>query len=648
MKTLSLCFMILTLLTSLHSYHVVFEQIGELASTVTYIHVKLTVEFKAIEKHILEYKEKLNSFKGQLSSANNYEMPDHVKKVITENSAYQLQRQIVNRHIEAAQRILSNKLINTNTLMIEVNQLKNAMPEPTDQDRLFVPADQPTSSHSFNSTGKENSQNPPSKLKLNIKFQQNPVLKDILTNRNARFINPIGLALGAFGTFMGLFNARQIANLRQEIAQKQSIMIEMIQDNSKKIYDMSASLTVLKTFISSSHLYDLSVFISEINDVENEIRTKIQWAAHAIQAAQYHRLSIDFLTDEQLLALFRKLKRESEKAGQQLLTERPSDLYQLETSYFFDGSNFHILLHVPMVTKNSQLRLLKLHPFPLPLNENFTITPEVKDDILAVSSGFDRLSAKMSAIDLLACHSVNKIYLCDRQGVLSKELNNSCLGALYLQDFAIAKELCDFKIKVTQEVVQQLLDNWFLIYSTKAQTAFVSCTNGTQQETYLKTGISKVHLSPGCQANLAEHRLIADGAIVLPSDITHFEWTWDAASELQLNPILLNEYIDELQKAGINDPSLEDLSHLKIKKNSKFNYIFYFLSFIFSCIAIGLIGLAIFFVVTKKIVIDHKKLFPCCFPPPPLIEPIEQELQAINYPPLLNKQPANAPVYNLN
>jgi hypothetical protein len=646
MKTLSLIFILFSQLSTITSYHVVFEQIGELASSVTYIHVKLTIDFDSIEKHIFEYQGKLTSFKAQLSSPRNYEMPENVREAIKENSAYQLQRQIVARHIDAAQRIISNKLITTSHLISDVNQLKNSMPIPADQDRLFVPADQPSQENST-IVEQETDSKPASKLKMNLKFIKNPVLKDVLANRNARFINPIGLALGAFGTFMGLYNTKQIANLRQEIAQKQSVMIDMIQDNSKKIYDMSASMTVLKTFMASSHLYDLSVFISEITDVENEIRTRIQWAAHAIQAAQYHRLSIDFLTDIQLMALFKKLNKQSGLAGQQLLTEKPSDLYQLETSYFFDGVNVHILLHVPMITKGSQLRLLKLHPFPLPLNENYTITPEVNDDILAISSGWDRLSAKLSAIDLLSCHSVNKIYLCDRQGVLSKELNNSCLGALYLQDFAIAKELCDFKIKPTQEVVQQLLDNWFLIYSVKVQTAFISCTNGTQQENYLKSGISKIHLSPGCQANLAEHRLIADGAIVLPSDITHFEWTWNAAAELELNPITLSEYIDELQKAGINDPSLEDLSHLKIKKSSKIDYLIYFISFIFSCIALGSICLVIFFFVTKKIVLDYKKLLPCLFPIPPLIEPIIQETNQTLYP-LLNRPPANAPLYNLN
>jgi len=626
----------LTLLIALvhhqDAYHVVFEQIGELASSVTYIHVKLTIEFDAIELHIKEYVEKLKGFQGQISQ-NNYEMPDPVKKVITENSTINLQRQIVRRQIEAAQRVIKNRLVTSTQLLQAVQQLKNSMPVPSEKDKLIIQADQ---------SSIPNSTDPPEKkLKINLQFKQNPVLQDMIAQRGPRFVNPIGLALGAFGTFMGLFNKRQIDNLRQEMTSKHNLMIEMLQDQRRIIGDMKATLSVLTNFMASSHLYDLSVFISEIMDVENEIRDRIQWAAHAIQAAQNHRLAIDFLTDVQLKTLHTKLVRQSLSIGQQLLTENPSDLYQLETSYFFDGNNVHLLLHVPMVSKNSKLRLLKLHPFPLPLNENFTITPAVHDDILAISSGWDRLSIILSAVDLLSCHSVNKVYLCDRQGVLSKELNNTCLGALYLQDFTIARDLCDFKINPSTEVIQQLLNNWFLIHSPHVQTGFISCANGTQRETYIKTGINKVHLSPGCQANLAEHRIVADGSIHLPSDITHFEWTWNAAAELQLNPTLLNEYINELQTAGINDPSLEDLSHLKIKHNSKFNFLFYFLSFIFSSVAIGLIFFTFSAVITRTIIRNYRKIFTTCLKAP-LVEPLQ--IEPINYPLLQQQQPAQAPL----
>jgi len=331
------------------AYHVVFEQIGELASSVTYIHVKLTIQFDAIELHIKEYVEKLKGFQKQIVTEN-YGMPDPVNKIITEPSTRHLQRQIIYRQVEAAQRVIKNRLVTSTQFLQAVQQLKNSMPVPSEKDRLIIQADQSSKPNSTST--------PERKLKINLQFQQNPVLKDIITNRGPRFVNPLGLMLGAFGTFMGLFNKRQIDNLRQEMNTKHSLMIEVLQDQQRVIGDMKATLTVLNTFMASSHFYDLSIFISEVMDIENEIRGRIQWAAHAIQAAQNHRLAIDFLTDVQLKTLYTKLTRQSTGMGQQLLTENPSDFYQLETSYFFDGNNVHLLLHVPMVSKNSNLRLL--------------------------------------------------------------------------------------------------------------------------------------------------------------------------------------------------------------------------------------------------------------------------------------------------
>jgi hypothetical protein len=303
------------------------------------------------------------------------------------------------------------------------------------------------------------------------------------------------------------------------------------------------------------------------------------------------------------------------------------------------------MLHVPCIPADAKLRLLKLHPFPLPLNENYTITPDVDDEILAISPGFTRYSVRINAADLVGCHSINKVYLCDRYGVLSKELNNSCLGALYLQDYTIAKELCDFKIRPSQEVVRQLLDNWFLVYTPVVQTGFVQCLNGTQREAYMKSGINKIHLSPGCQADLIEHRLHADGSITLPTDLTHFEWAWDAAGELNMDPKIISMYIDELIQAGISNPSLEDLSHLKLNSTSKFKYVFYILGFIFSCVALGLVIIIILAFTSDKFGLDIRKILAYFRPAPTLVEPIDNP-GPISFP-LLNP-PANAPLYNLN
>ena len=198
---------------------------------------------------------------------------------------------------------------------------------------------------------------------------------------------------------------------------------------------------------------------TRLSQIKNQLKHRIKIAIHTIQQAQHCRLVVDFLSAEQLNILFLKLVQQAEQNGCQLLVCHRSDLFQLETSYFFDGADVHLLLHVPMVPKDSLLRLFKLHPFPLLLSGSHVLVPAVRQDILAISSGFKRYSAQLSAMDLLGCHIINNIYLCERHGVLNSDLNTTCLvGSLYTQDFKAVKKLCELEIHKTGEIVYQLLN----------------------------------------------------------------------------------------------------------------------------------------------------------------------------------------------
>ncbi len=74
--------------------------------------------------------------------------------------------------------------------------------------------------------------------------------------------------------------------------------------------------------------------------------------------------------------------------------------------------------------------------------------PDPANQILALSSGVDRLSVELSVANLLSCHRINSAYLCERHGVLRRQLNTTCLGSLYIQDFDGAMTLCEMRLKI--------------------------------------------------------------------------------------------------------------------------------------------------------------------------------------------------------
>jgi hypothetical protein len=240
-----------------------------------------------------------------------------------------------------------------------------------------------------------------------------------------------------------------------------------------------------------------------------------------------------------------------------------SDLFQIETSLLYDGKDGHVLIHVPMTPKNSLLRLFRLHPFPLPLFDTHHLLPDVKNDILAISSTDTRYNAQLSSTDLLSCHRVNQIFMCDSFGVMSRNFNNSCLGALYMQQFEAAQNLCPFKVVPVEEQVYQLRKGHFIAYLPTFTTVNIQCRNGTATEMHLKKGTQQLHISPGCQGSFPNHLVTSDYSVRLDANIMHFEWDWDPINFLPHGEF--EEMAGVLNKIGelkLHQPNLADLQYL--------------------------------------------------------------------------------------
>ncbi len=259
-------------------------------------------------------------------------------------------------------------------------------------------------------------------------------------------------------------------------------LFEVIQRFDKELNEISGAIRDLTNALIVLNIASPSFFDARLTKIENQIRNRLRMATHALQAAQHRRLAIDYLSPKQIRLLFSKLQARAAEFGCELLIAHHSDLFQIEVSLLFDGTDAHLLVHVPMVPINSLLRLFKLHPFPLPFFDNHFLIPNVQQDVLAVSSNDHRLSTHLSSVDLLGCHRVNQIFMCDRFGVLSRSFNNTCLGSLFVQDFKTARAACKFEVAPVTEKVFQLRKNWFAAYLPSPATIPIKCRNGTVTE----------------------------------------------------------------------------------------------------------------------------------------------------------------------
>lgn len=540
-------------LQSCEGQHVIFENIGQMAGAISYQHVKLTLNLSSIFFQFENYHSALKMLHSNISLSDPFGInnPNNFRAsaaAILKDSR-RLNLETIQQHMNEASDIADM-----------VDTLQQVLPE------VAVPNNIPSSSSPTHRTGRSPSFSNIKKHISRARLAIN-ISKKIINAMSGGATGLLGLPFGIFGTFMGLYNQAQINALRRELystIDAHNRLVEVVSQHDQLISEIDQQVVELTNILHITLLQNPGYTSARLARIENQIKSRLNIAIHTIQQAQHRRLAVDLLSAEQLNILFVKLQEQAVLNGCQLLVQHRSDLFQLETSYFFDGADIHLLVHVPMVPTDSLLRLFKLHPFPLPLIGSHVFIPSVKDDILAISSGFHRYSAQLSGTDLLGCHVINNIYLCERHGVLNSDLNNTCLGSLYMQDFDTVKSSCNLEIHRSGEIVHQLLNNWYLVYSTSTQTVPISCFNGTQSEKHIIKGTSKIYISPGCRAHLSQHLIISDIAIKLESDLLHFEWRWDDIAMEGLTSDVIGPQLALLEANGLLRPTLSDLYELNL------------------------------------------------------------------------------------
>jgi hypothetical protein len=410
--------------------------------------------------------------------------------------------------------------------------------------------------------------------------------------------SPFTIIGGVIGTLMGWFTQRRLNNLRvrlDEVEDQQHRLLYVQAVQIQRIEEIENSLKSLYEMLRNSHSTWISY--SSLDYSRDQLRANIQKLIRALQAAHHRRLSIDLLPSSTLKKLFDAAARKAHSHHHQLLLRHPSDLLQIETSYVHDGSEVHLILHIPMAPSDSLMRLFQLRPFPLPFSDTHMLMPNPDNQILAISANADRFSIEMSAVHLLGCHRVNQVYMCERSGVLNRYLNDTCLGSLYMQDLEGATTLCEMAILPIGETVLQLQDNWYLVHSPVSLTSHIDCLNSSASEVFVRRGINRIHVSPSCRLHLTSHVLISNFAVTLDTVIKHYEWELERISFSEEEQAHTDEWLAAFEDTSIR-ATLGQIRHsLSVEKRSViWKYIFSLLGLVIFTTLSVILG---YFVLTR-------------------------------------------------
>ena len=402
-----------------------------------------------------------------------------------------------------------------------------------------------------------------------------------------------GAVKGVFGTFMGLYNRRQLRQLQQDlqgVIRDQKRIIALMTSQSTGGPAMAQLQRELGHWVHKFRLFSpIACFVTLLQQelvIEHELRR----ITSAVQQAHLRRLSVDLLMPSQLSNLYDSIHRRAVELDAELLLERPSDLFQIEASYAVENDDVTLLLHVPIAARDTLLRLFRFHPFPLTFSKTHFLIPHSRHQLFAISLDASRLGLDLTEADLEGCYRLNGLHLCERLGVLHTRLARTCLGSLYDQKFKAALALCEMDLEPISERVLQLSNNWFLIYANASFTAGVRCRNNTANELHLKTGLNKVHISPTCHVQLQQHKVFSDTALRATSDIKEFEWDLEDSAFSEEEVQEADEVLAMIEPEGANKPTLAAVRRqtAQNKRSPKWLWFFIVVGFL------ALLGLALF------------------------------------------------------
>jgi hypothetical protein len=327
---------------------------------------------------------------------------------------------------------------------------------------------------------------------------------------------------------MGLYNHQKLSNLREQVetvAARQHRLLQITAITLHRLNNLECVVAEMMDILSED--IDVTLAQCKLQVIRDQLRFQYQQIIQAIQAAHQCWLSVDLLNATRLQDMFHAPQLKAQINKCQLLMSHLSDLFQIKTSYFYNGQDILLLLHIPMAPADSILCLFQLHPFPLPFTKTHFLLPKAANPIFALSFGIERLSTELSMVNLVDCHKINSMHLCEKHGVLKKDPNSTCLGSLYQQDFAGAMALCEMVITTQKETVLPLRDNWYLVHSPQQFTGQITCHNLSNSEIFLKPGPNSFYVSPSCCLQLSNHLVISDVSLKLDNVIKHYKWELD-------------------------------------------------------------------------------------------------------------------------
>lgn len=510
------------ILSSTDEHFLVFDKVGEMASSTTYMHVMLPLNFTSIQHQINE----INDTLYQVKSTKLFEQKGYWEKL----TLYDHLDYNVNALLRRLQEVQSS-LDTVNDLLPEVDAFQRSY--RTEEEGRF-PQPPEIEIDTFSHLG-------------------HPTLK-----RHKRWI--FGLLGGVVGTLFGLYNHYEIQNIAAkvtDIEHTQNLLIHLTAEHTRQIEQISKATDKLYDALTAYTQVNPQIIYIEFNELVSQLERKMITLNNVVQRLQDRRLSSDWLTKDQMNALHETVLKYTKDNHYTLLSNLRTHYLQLELSYVRNKDGVIGLLHIPCITSKKLKNIMRYVPFPIPLqnptehssysvqqsltgqhNLGASVITETlsKSEALYLVAEADHIAIDgdnrfrlLKEADFASCIQHNRLYLCDHHKVEYTKPHTTCLGSLYLKNVDGVRKNCRFEKRPLKEEVFQIDSNTWLVYSPHQQVSNVVCNNGSSFTAEFGK-VTRLHVPDGCSVDLETLRITVQDTVKLPLPTMVSAWRWDPLS----------------------------------------------------------------------------------------------------------------------
>jgi hypothetical protein len=177
-----------------------------------------------------------------------------------------------------------------------------------------------------------------------------------------------GAVAGIGGTAFGIYNTVELDKIKEAVKRIDNKLVAfqtLFNEFSKAIIELRNKIhgIFLKQLLDSA--FDTGLLKAHLRMQYEVLSFPFHCQLSVMQQALHRRLALAYLDGPTLKRIFNQAKLMACQVNCVLLIRQPSDLFQLELLYTYDGRQLLLMLHIPISPAESTMQLYQLHRISL-------------------------------------------------------------------------------------------------------------------------------------------------------------------------------------------------------------------------------------------------------------------------------------------